>query len=75
MIPSATTPYEELLRTEARPHRNDKLACKCCGSNDLWRVGERTGLLAAIMRYRGRKPMQCRACRWICYPPVRRAAI
>jgi hypothetical protein len=38
-----------------------------CDRTDMWRVDERKGLVAAIMRYRGLKPFQCRACGYICY--------
>jgi hypothetical protein len=53
--------------------RNDARRCKCCGSSDLWRVDERSGIVAAVMRYRGRKPFQCRACGWVCYRIARRS--
>ena len=53
--------------------RNDARRCKCCGSSDLWRVDERPGIVAAVMRYRGRKPFQCRACGWVCYRIGRRS--
>jgi hypothetical protein len=52
--------------------RKRPLRCKDCGSSDLWRIDERKGIVAAIMRYRKRKPFQCRACGWICYRPARR---
>ncbi len=48
-------------------HRKSVRKCRNCGSEDLWRVGQGTGIVAAIMRFRGLKPLQCRACRWICY--------
>jgi hypothetical protein len=44
-----------------------RITCKTCGSADVWRISQQSGLIAAIMRYRGRKPLQCRACGWICY--------
>lgn len=47
--------------------------CKGCGSSDIWRIDERPGIVARIMRLRGRKPFQCRACGWISYRPGRRA--
>ena len=53
--------------------RTSTAKCKSCGSSDLWRVYERSGIVAGIMRFRGRKPFQCRACGWICYRPARRA--
>ena len=52
--------------------RKGTLICKDCGSSDLCRIDQRSGIVAAIMRYRGRKPFQCRACGWICYRPARR---
>ena len=45
--------------------------CKKCNSADLWRVSERSGLLAWIMRVREQKPYQCRGCGWIFYRPRR----
>lgn len=41
-----------------------------CDSSDMWRIDERTGFVAAIMRYRGWKPFQCRACGDIRYRPA-----
>lgn len=55
-----------------KSRRKGTLICKACGSSDLWRIDQRSGIVAAIMRYRGRKPFQCRACGWICYRPARR---
>jgi len=45
--------------------------CKRCNSTDLWRVSERSGFTAWIMRIREQKPYQCRACGWIFYRPRR----
>jgi hypothetical protein len=36
----------------------------------MWRIDERPGFVAAIMRYRGWKPFQCRACGDIRYRPA-----
>jgi hypothetical protein len=49
--------------------------CKRCGSSDLWRVFERSGVIARMMKFRGRKPFQCRACGWIFYRPARQSAL
>src|SRR5580658_10276913 len=54
--------------------RKSTARCKTCGSSDLWRIDERSGILASIMRFRGRKPFQCRACGWLFYRPARRSA-
>jgi hypothetical protein len=43
-----------------------------CDRTDMWRIGERKGFVAAIMRYRGWKPFQCRACGYICYRPLKK---
>jgi hypothetical protein len=37
----------------------------------MWRIAERTGFVAAIMRYREKKPYQCRACGWLVYKPAK----
>ena len=77
-----TAPKTE--RTEQRPgtpaepptvieRRKSKAKCRSCGSSDLYRVAERSGILASIMKFRGRKPHQCRACGWIFYRPARRS--
>src|ERR1700677_3355253 len=77
-----TAPQTE--RTEQRPgtpaepptvieRRKSKAKCRSCGSSDLYRVAERSGILASIMKFRGRKPHQCRACGWIFYRPARRS--
>jgi hypothetical protein len=52
--------------------RRRTLRCKSCGSADFWRIPLRTGIIATIMKLRGRKPFQCRSCGWICYRPARR---
>jgi ribosomal protein L37E len=52
--------------------RKSKLTCDSCGSSDLWRIAPQTGIVAAIMRYRGRKPVQCRKCGRITYHPPKR---
>jgi hypothetical protein len=44
--------------------------CKKCNSTDLWRVPERRGFIAWIMRIREQKPYQCRSCRRIFYHPI-----
>jgi hypothetical protein len=61
-----------MIQLGAAPQRTGTLICRDCGSSDLWRIDQRSGILAAIMRYRGRKPFQCRACGWICYRPAKR---
>ncbi len=43
--------------------------CTDCGSSDIWRVAQRSGLIAFVMRHQGRKPYQCRACGTIYYRP------
>jgi hypothetical protein len=53
--------------------RNSRMRCRSCRSFDIWRIDERPGILAAIMRFRGRKPFQCRACRQIFYRRARRS--
>jgi hypothetical protein len=52
--------------------RKQPARCKSCGSIDFWRIPLRTGIIAAIMKLRDRKPFQCRSCGWICYRPGRR---
>jgi hypothetical protein len=71
MFPSAAVVSEVQTQQEVEK-RKCTLKCKDCGSSDLWRIDERKGIVAAIMRYRGRKPFQCRACGWICYRAARR---
>jgi len=71
MSPSAAVVSEVEAQQEVEK-RKRTLKCKDCGSSDLWRVDERKGIMASIMRYRRRKPFQCRACGWICYRPARR---
>jgi ribosomal protein L37E len=59
---------QDLLQLAAAIQRKKtRLRCKRCGSADLWRVGDRSGLVAMIMQFRGLKPLQCRACGWVCY--------
>jgi ribosomal protein L37AE/L43A len=72
MIPSGATPRDDLRRLSAVEQRKDKPTCESCGSSDLWRIARPAGIIAAIMRYRGRKPFQCRKCGQICYQPGRR---
>jgi hypothetical protein len=69
MFPSTGVASEVQTQGEKR---KCALRCKDCGSSDLWRIDERKGIVAAIMRYRKRKPFQCRACGWICYRAARR---
>ena len=69
---------EQRPETPAEPptvieRRKSKAKCRSCGSSDLYRVAERSGILASIMKFRGRKPHQCRACGWIFYRPARRS--
>lgn len=71
MTPTATV-HKHPQRPPAIDRRKDSVRCKSCGSSDLWRIDERPGIVAAIMRYRERKPFQCRACGWICYRLARR---
>jgi hypothetical protein len=72
MIRRATTASEHPQQPGAIARRKGTLICKSCGSCDLWRIDQRSGIVAAVMRFRGRKPFQCRACGWICYRPARR---
>jgi predicted Zn-ribbon and HTH transcriptional regulator len=79
MFLSILKPHEDQQAgAEERPgtveRRRRAMKCKNCGSFDFWRISVRTGLVAAIMRYRERKPFQCRSCGYIIYRPARRAA-
>ncbi len=53
--------------------RKTRVTCRKCGSSDLCRIEERSGIFASIMKFRGRKPHQCRSCGWIFYRPARRS--
>jgi ribosomal protein L37E len=48
-----------------------RLRCKRCGSLDLWRIATQSGIVSAIMGLFGRKPLECRSCGRICYPPAK----
>jgi rubredoxin len=71
MFPSTGVASEVQPQTQIEK-RKRPLRCRDCGSSDLWRIDERKGIVAAIMRYRKRNPFQCRACGWICYRAARR---
>jgi len=43
------------------------LRCRKCGSLDISRIKEITGIVAAIMKYRGLKPFKCRNCGFVFY--------
>jgi hypothetical protein len=51
-----------------------KQRCKMCDSTDLWRVADRSGIVAWIMRLREQKPYECRACGWSFYRRPGRAS-
>jgi len=72
MNPSPLNLPERSIRPVPAERRKKKPACKKCGSFDLWRIAEQTGLIAAFMKFRNRRPFQCRACGYICYRVARR---
>lgn len=63
---------ENLRSLETATRRKKRLQCKMCDSFDVWRIRDRAGLFGLILRLRGRKTFQCRACGWMCYPVMRR---
>ena len=42
------------------------LRCRKCGSLDIWRIQERTGIVAAVMKRQGRKLFKCMICARFC---------
>jgi hypothetical protein len=63
---------DDLNSLDSATRRRGKLQCRMCGSFDVWRIADRPGLIGTFMRWRGRKPLECRACGWRCYRVLRR---
>ena len=42
--------------------RQQRMRCKRCGSDDIWRVSQKRGPIAEFMAFRKMKPFQCRSC-------------
>jgi hypothetical protein len=62
--PTAAKPFVE--------RRRQRLRCRKCASEDVWRVRAGFNWYAELMSLRGLKPFQCRCCNYRFYFRARR---